>query len=341
MFPQIDINCLRLPRKYPNRPSARVNGHLRKQALKSNLLQPPQRFESYGRKPEVYGKYIRKDFNFPETKYAGISKSCLDYRNQESKCTSLSNKNSLYPKNLACKSQNSLSFYNKNNMKRNTNVNKKNVLHTPALFAEFSSGPSYRDVFNFPDVEYPLSASELWKPNYWIGYSMDTPSNTNLYCIDKKSNHTMNEEKPFRNFIKNNKFASHCGSIKGSEKNTKFGGNFNVTLKSTKICSNTTSYATNSSKCGNTIMDGDNEFSTLPRPEDCSVDVLPTEDKNNEFGNFDDDYTTDEPGFDDTSFYSQSTASPILSTNDLTCANTKLVENLSYMDDLRDYFMPL
>ncbi|XP_047542729.1 uncharacterized protein MAL8P1.12-like isoform X1 [Vanessa atalanta] len=65
---------------------------------------------------------------------------------------------------------------------------------------EFSSAANYRDLCNFPEVEYPLSAKEMWKPNYW-----------NIYPTDY-SNKNINTE------CANSMFSDHFSKIKSMQK---------------------------------------------------------------------------------------------------------------------------
>ncbi|XP_045761423.1 uncharacterized protein LOC123864789 isoform X2 [Maniola jurtina] len=315
---QMTVNCLRLPQKYT--PRARTNGAIRKFSLKCNPLQPTQNLENYRCPTQKYGESIRKKFNFPETEYSGIS---ICFPNQHYQEPSI--------QNLAYKSHNAFSTY-KNNVKKSINSNTKNMQRAPIPFPECSSAPIYRDICNFPDVEYPLCASEIWKPYYWNGYL-----NNNLFYTDTKIN--LNEEKSFRNY----KVENICGFNKGSEMVTMIDKNLNATLEPKQSLS-INSYninATNTKKCENSLQNEDKSFIVLSRVEDCSSKLLPTEDRENEFGSNDEDYTTDDPEYQESSFYAQSTvAPPISANNDKTWENTKVLQNfVQNMNEFSDYFI--
>ncbi|XP_069365902.1 uncharacterized protein [Maniola hyperantus] len=322
---QMTVNCLRLPRKYTNFPGARSNGALQKFCLKHSPLQPTQNLECYRGPTEKYGESIRKSFNFPETEYSGTSIYFPNHQYQERST-----------QDLAYKAHNAFTTY-KNNVKKSINSNEKNEQHAPIPFPEFSSAPIYRDICNFPDVEYPLCASELWKPYYWNGYS-----NNNLFCTDKKLNRS--DEKPSRNFIKNSKVTSSCGFNRGSEKVKMIDKNFNATLELKRTIFNVSTFnsnTTNIKECENALQNEDKSFIVLSRLEDCSNKLLPTEDRANEFGSNDEDYTTDDPEYQESSSYAQSTVAPPISTNnDEIWENTKVVENcIQNVDEFSDYFI--
>lgn len=123
-------------------------------------------------------------FNYPKVKFPLTSKSKCD----------LLEKNR---KPFRCKSL-SKCFPKYDNLKRLKTDSGKIVSSLPS---EFSSDPDYRDIANFPEVEYPLKASEIWKPNYWNSETDFSYRNVNAnnYCIKP----TLNEcFKPIKNFAK-------------------------------------------------------------------------------------------------------------------------------------------
>ncbi|CAH2216851.1 uncharacterized protein LOC120637806 [Pararge aegeria] len=337
---QTNINCLRLPRKYTTRPCARSNTYLEKQPVYDSQLQEPAILQNFKCDAQKYGETIRKEFNFPEIEYSGISKCFSNYQYQEP----LKSNNARSPQDLVYKSHNDYSSWNKNDInQKSINIITKNEQNT--YFPElFSSAPSYRDVANFPDVEYPLCASELWKPNFWNGYLTDPPSNNNLYCLDKKFNHSVREEKPFRNSIKKNNVPSTCVSNRGFEIITSVDKDFNVTLEpkgNTLNPSSQTNNLTNIKKCENTLLGEDKDNITLSCPDDCSYKLLPIEDTEDDLQVNEEDYTTDDPEYNDSFLYAQSTVAPKISTtNEFTWENTKVIEMCSSdVDELNDYFI--
>ncbi|CAH0722815.1 unnamed protein product, partial [Brenthis ino] len=79
---------------------------------------------------------------------------------------------------------------------RNFNLKSNNIEK------EFSSAPNFRDFGKFSDVEYPLTANELWKPNYW-----NCPNSVNTICenqpiINSNLNHTFTHKGLTSNFKK-------------------------------------------------------------------------------------------------------------------------------------------
>ncbi|CAH2099647.1 unnamed protein product [Euphydryas editha] len=160
-----------------------------------------------------------KTFNYPDLKCSFNSKSKCDLLETKSQTPFQCKSRSKYlPKydNLKC---------------LKTNSDKNDLSVSPV----FSSDPNYRDIANFPEVEYPLKASEIWKPNYWNSQSDFSyrKVNSNNYYIKP----TLSEYfKPIQNFGKKLELRPRTFSTKSFGNSTK---NTN-TLKKVKKFTNDT-----------------------------------------------------------------------------------------------------
>ncbi|CAK1548612.1 unnamed protein product [Leptosia nina] len=112
---------------------------------------------------------VRDKFNFPDIQYQTVSPPMAP----------------IYFHNFL-KDVDTVPKVIKNNSKLNSPKQKKKLRSKPRSptpdikGTEFSSAPSYRDVGIFPDVEYPLSNKDIWRPNYWnCSHKAIVPSSTN------------------------------------------------------------------------------------------------------------------------------------------------------------------
>lgn len=104
-----------------------------------------------------------------------------------------------------------------------------------SLPSEFSSDPNYRDIANFPEVEYPLKASEIWKPNYWNSETdfLYRNVNANNYCIKPTQNEYFKPVKNFEKILEPKPPTLSTKSVGNSKKNP-------ISLKKEKNYTNTT-----------------------------------------------------------------------------------------------------
>lgn len=157
-------------------------------------------------------------FNYPEVKFPLTSKSKCDLLEKNRtpfRCKSLSKYLPKY-----------------DNLKRLKTDSGKIESSLPS---EFSSDPNYRDIANFPEVEYPLKASEIWKPNYWNRETDFSYRNVhaNNYCIKPTLNEYFKPVKIFGKKLEPRPQTLSTKSVGNSKKNP-------ISLKKEKNYTNTT-----------------------------------------------------------------------------------------------------